>query len=146
MNRPSTLAPPEHPSSPDLAPVALAAPADPTGLVDWAMLDHLLDMIRKSQIHPLTLVLDLFSHTLSAQITEIAAAVLVDDRAQIRMLAHRLRGGSQQLGAVHLAGRWAALEAAALGADPLAELLEQARNSYAQTLAQLTARLESPGA
>jgi HPt (histidine-containing phosphotransfer) domain-containing protein len=121
-------------------------PASPANLVDWTMLDRLLRASREHPAVTLAFVLDLFSNALSAQISEIGAVIAADDRPQLRMLAHRLRGGSQQLGAAHLARCWAALESAALNPEialmDLTELFEQARSSYAATLELLIARVE----
>ncbi|NTU79208.1 MAG: response regulator, partial [Chloroflexales bacterium] len=130
---------------PDPRPAQHAEAARATSLVDWAMLDQLLESIGGAPAQAEAMVLDLFRVTLSAQLTEIAAAVAADDRPRIRILAHKLRGGSRQLGATTLAEHWLALEMALQRTgEPLAEILDRARHAYDGTLVLLTERLGGP--
>ncbi|NNJ11321.1 PAS domain S-box protein [Chloroflexales bacterium ZM16-3] len=132
------------------APPPAPSPAQPTEptrtipLVDWAILDRLSIAIGGGQPQTLAVVLDLFGNTISTQMTEMAAAIATDDRPLIRLMAHKLRGGSWQLGAALLAAQWSAIEAAALNpeaGEPLGDILDRARHTYAETLAVFTERL-----
>jgi HPt (histidine-containing phosphotransfer) domain-containing protein len=106
------------------------------------MLDHLLESIGGTPAQAAAMVLDLFRSTLAAQLNEVAAAVSADDRPRIRILAHKLRGGSRQLGATMLAEHWATLETAAHhGGAPLGATLERAHGTYDATLVLLSERL-----
>jgi HPt (histidine-containing phosphotransfer) domain-containing protein len=113
--------------------------------MDWAMLELLLQSIGGTWEQAATMVLDLFGGTLASQLTDISAAIAAADRPRVRILAHKLRGGSRQLGAVRLAEDWGVLEEASLQADePLDAALERARDTYQTTLALLTERLATP--
>ncbi|MBX0330577.1 PAS domain S-box protein [Oscillochloris sp. ZM17-4] len=129
-------------SEPALAPAPSADAARPDDMIDWHMIDRLLASVGGGQDQVSAIVLDLFRSELSAQVEDIAGAIAADDRPRIRLLAHKLRGGSRQLGAALLADHWELIEAAAqISGEPLAELLAYARHLYAATLAQLTERL-----
>jgi PAS domain S-box-containing protein len=129
------------PARPDPGPAQPLAQGPAPDLVDWALVDRMLAAIGGAPGQSLDLMQELFATTLAAQMTEIAAAIAAADRALVRLLAHKLRGGSQQLGAARLAACWAALEAAALAdGGPLAEPLDQARHVYDATLALIRAR------
>ncbi len=124
------------------SPAQPRTPAPAPDLVDWALLDRILGGIGGTQAQSLDLVRSLFGTTLATQMVAIEAAVTTDDRPQVRLLAHKLRGGSGQLGAVRLAACWLALEEVALSdRASLTDLLAQARRVYAETLALLTDRL-----
>lgn len=128
---------------PDPRPARQSAPAAASRLIDWAMVEHLIESLGMEPAQSAEMVLDLFSRALSAQLTEITQAVATDDRPQVRLLAHKLRGGSRQLGATRLADQWTTLETAAQSADePLDAILDHARQIYDETLAQLSARLK----
>ncbi|NTV64023.1 MAG: response regulator, partial [Oscillochloris sp.] len=111
-------------------------------LVDWTMLNRLIESISGVPAQAHGIILDLFRHNLSNQILEISAAVAADDRPRIRLLAHKLRGGSHQLGATWLAEHCLALESAAQCDDvPLAAIFDDTRHIYDDTLAVITTRL-----
>ncbi|NTW01271.1 MAG: PAS domain S-box protein [Oscillochloris sp.] len=113
-------------------------------LIDWIMLERLIMSFGGIQAQAPAMVLDLFGSMISAQISEITAAILANERSQARALAHKLRGGSRQLGAVYLADVWRDLEMAAQTADQsLAEILHRAHQAYDETLVLLTERLNA---
>jgi HPt (histidine-containing phosphotransfer) domain-containing protein len=91
------------------------------------------------------LVSDLYEREIPAQLAELTAAALAEDRLQTMQLAHKLRGGSWQLGALGLAAACATLEAAAKNpARPaLAGQAEQIRQIYNETWALLREQLRT---
>jgi PAS domain S-box-containing protein len=126
----------------ELRPAQAGASACDASLIDWTLFNRVLSAMGGEPAQTLAMVMNLFRTTLSAQVTELAAAVATDDRPQIRILAHMLRGGSVQLGAMRLAEHWSDLEAAAqIDAEPLAERFAHAGRVYDATLALLTERL-----
>ncbi|NJO81540.1 MAG: PAS domain S-box protein [Blastochloris sp.] len=113
-------------------------------LIDLPMLQHLLSSVGGPPEQMAAVVLDLFRSVLSAQMRDIAAAVAADDRPRIRLLAHKLRGGSRQLGATILADHWQVLEnIAQIAGEPLDSALVDAQQVYAETLKQITAQLSA---
>jgi HPt (histidine-containing phosphotransfer) domain-containing protein len=87
-------------------------------------------------------MLRLFREETPAQLEELEAAIGTLDRNQIRRLAHRLRGGSRQMGARHMAEYCTTLESVAYTAQPaeLAEILTVICDRYAEASELLTAR------
>jgi signal transduction histidine kinase/CheY-like chemotaxis protein/HPt (histidine-containing phosphotransfer) domain-containing protein len=129
------------PGRPDPSPASPSTPVAATDLVDWVLLDRMASALGGTPEQSLDLIRDLFVNAIAAQMAEMAAAITVDDRPRVRLLAHKLRGGSRQLGAARLAEDWDALETAALmEGQPLGDLLDQAQQTYAATLALLTER------
>jgi CheY-like chemotaxis protein len=117
-------------------------PAPPGDLVDWPMLERMVQSLGETRAEGVAMVLALVSATLEVQLAELTRAVAAVDRPEAARLAHKLRGGCRQLGIELLAERLAALEAAASGgAQPLDVLLVQARRTYDETLALLSERL-----
>ncbi|NNJ12388.1 response regulator [Chloroflexales bacterium ZM16-3] len=118
----------------------------PDDLIDWPMLEHLIGSVGGGPDQVSVIVLDLFRSVLSAQMEDIADAIIADDRPRVRLLAHKLRGGSRQLGANRLSDHWESIEIASqIPGESLVETLALARHVYDKTLAQLTERLRAPG-
>lgn len=113
------------------------------GLIDWVMLDRLITSFGTTSADAAATVLGLFRATLGAQMEDLGTAVADDDRPRVRLLAHKLRGGSQQLGATLLAGLLSTLETACQGTgEPLDGHLARARRVYDETFVLLAERLE----
>jgi HPt (histidine-containing phosphotransfer) domain-containing protein len=87
-------------------------------------------------------VLKLWRDNLGSQVADINAALTSGDRAQIGALAHRIAGGSQQLGALALGTLCDTLEQQAAAGEPadLVRLGDQIRATYAQALDLIVAR------
>ncbi|WP_165774817.1 ATP-binding protein [Candidatus Viridilinea mediisalina] len=127
-------------TAPQLPSSALAAEES---LVDWRTLDSLIETMGPAPAYGARLITDLFCGPFASQLAELEDALAADDRERMRMLAHKLRGASLQLGANPLANHWARLELALRrGEDNLETLLEAARQTYTTTLAQLEAHLQ----
>ncbi len=122
----------------------LSGAASPAELLNWPAVERLLASFQRPTLRAAALVYDLYEHELLAQITATAEAVGADDRPQVARLAHKLRGGSQQLGATALAAAWTALEAAARSPDrpDLAGLLVEVRRIYQLTQELLHERIQ----
>jgi CheY-like chemotaxis protein len=119
----------------------LAVPEQDASVIDWDMLDRMLEALDETPAAAAVVVLELYRTVLAAQLEEIGAAVVAADRPLVQRLAHKLRGGCRQIGAALLVVRLTALEAeAATPAGPLAALLEDIRRAYDKTLALLAAR------
>ncbi|NTV62617.1 MAG: response regulator, partial [Oscillochloris sp.] len=111
-------------------------------LVSEQLLKQLLTSIGGTPQDAAVVVLDLFRDTLATQLLDLGAAVSADDRARVRLLAHKMRGGSRQLGVVRLAELLAMLEAASQQAsEPLDVLFDMVQRTYGETLAWLTEHL-----
>lgn len=122
---------------------ASSSPATEANLIDWPILDSLIETMGPAPAQGAQLVVRLFCGPFASQIAELDAALAADDRERMRLLAHKLRGASLQLGAKPLASHWARLEQALhRGEDDLNTLLEPARQTYSATLAQLNAHLQ----
>jgi PAS domain S-box-containing protein len=134
LSRVVTRATPKPDAPPPHSPSIVPTPAAEGTLVDWAMLDRLMASIGVVREQAAAVVLDLFRSALSAQLAEISAAIAADDFPRVRILAHKLRGGSRQLGAVLLSEHWSAIETVAQLEQPLTDLLARAQQTYDKTL------------
>jgi HPt (histidine-containing phosphotransfer) domain-containing protein len=116
-------------------------------LVDWDLFNTLLASLGEAPAQAAALVWGLYQHQIADQFAQLGIAVAATDRPRIQQMAHRLRGGSHQLGAVALSRCCMQIEAlAATDADlALTNLLRDARDIYDQTLAQVAARLADVG-
>jgi HPt (histidine-containing phosphotransfer) domain-containing protein len=111
--------------------------------LDWVIIERLLVSFQLPPCQAAALVRDLYECELSIQISALAAAVQANDRPQAARLAHKLRGGSKQIGALGLAAVSAALEGAAKdpGRPTLSPGMARIRASYDRTRAGLLTRL-----
>jgi CheY-like chemotaxis protein len=113
----------------------LTAEEQQTPLIDWSALTVLEECLAGDVESPITTILHLFTNELALQIDELIVIEL-SERERIAALAHRLRGGSKQLGAQRVAAWCGALERRAATADPelISRLEAQIQQSFAQTL------------
>jgi HPt (histidine-containing phosphotransfer) domain-containing protein len=84
-------------------------------------------------------LLELFEKTAAATLGELRAALDADDAAEVRRLAHRLKGSARNVGATGMAELAAALEHAPADPATLARLAA----ALEPTRAQLCAALEA---
>lgn len=128
---------------PAVPPAPTAGPGPQGELVDWPLLDKLLASLGMPPPLAAAMILDLCRSQLALQLDQLDAAAAAGDSELVRVYAHKLCGGSRQIGALALAACGTELEAAALGADiPAATgLLARARETHAATLAALAERL-----
>ncbi|NNJ13317.1 response regulator [Chloroflexales bacterium ZM16-3] len=128
-----------------------AAPAphetDPTELLNWPAIRQLMSSFQMPLAEAAALVVNLYEREILAQIAAVTAAAQADDRPLVARLSHKLRGGSQQLGASALAAVCTALESAANRPDSLAfdKEIVQLHALYDRTCALLQERIRSLG-
>lgn len=99
--------------TPSLAPSQSAMPSvvgASEAQVDWEAIDRLIISLQMPKGQAVALVRDMYIHELPTQIDALAQAIERGDHALVGRLAHKLRGGSQQLGAIGVAAACAALE------------------------------------
>ncbi len=110
--------------------------------IDWQVLASVQTALGDDGPETIAAMLRLFREETPEQLEELEAAIGVMDRNQIRRLAHRLRGGSRQLGAQRMAEYCATLESVVHTAQPedLAGLLVAICDHYAEAVEMLKAR------
>jgi HPt (histidine-containing phosphotransfer) domain-containing protein len=124
-----------------------AAPAplevDTTELLNWTAIMHLLSSFQMPPAEATGLIINLYEREILAQIAAVTSAAQADDRPLVARLSHKLRGGSQQLGATALAAVCARLEAAAKHPDSpaLDGEIAQLHTLYDRTWALLQERI-----
>ncbi|NTV65436.1 MAG: response regulator, partial [Oscillochloris sp.] len=113
--------------------------------IDWATIERLLFSLQLPKDQAATLVCELYEHELANQLHTLSAAIESDDRSLIARLAHKLRGGSRQLGANGLAAACMALEVAAKdpSATSLTDDIANVRASYTETWSLIQAQLQT---
>ncbi|NTW97015.1 MAG: PAS domain S-box protein [Oscillochloris sp.] len=111
-------------------------------LIDWNILVALESIIGQDALEASRVVLKLWCDDLGSQVAGISTVLAGGDRIQIRALAHRIAGGSQQIGALALATLCDTLEQQATAGEPadLVRLGDQIRATYAQALDLIVAR------
>lgn len=78
--------------------------------VDWETIERLIISLQMPKSQAVVLVRDMYLNELPTQISALNHAIEQGDHALVGRLAHKLRGGSQQLGAIGVAAACAALE------------------------------------
>ncbi|PDV97137.1 hybrid sensor histidine kinase/response regulator [Candidatus Chloroploca asiatica] len=134
----SFAATPSIPTTPSLSREASVP------LINWRVLDRLLESLGETGSMQLATLIHLFDATLPPQLANLAEAVANQDRARVKELTHRLRGGCLQLGAQALATLSHQIEQTG-NPDELPVLLAELQTCYAQTLAQLRERYVRQG-
>jgi CheY-like chemotaxis protein len=111
--------------------------------VDWQIIAQMLSSLKMPQGQATALVRDLYERELPTQLAALTAAALAEDRALVARLAHKLCGGSQQLGAQAMAAACTVLESAAqnLGRPALGDQIAQINQIYTETWALIQAHL-----
>jgi CheY-like chemotaxis protein len=114
-------------------------------LLDWQALDAVACSLADDRQAVQTTVHALFVGELAGQIDALNMAD-IGDRARIAALAHRIRGGSHQLGALRLVAWCTALEHQAVTAEPelIDRLRAQIRLTFQQTLDLAQERYGAP--
>ena len=115
--------------------------AQPSAVVDWPTLEHLIETLSDERAEAISLVTMLFHKQIPLQVDEIAEAIMASDYRQISYLAHKLRGGSAQLGALALVRCCADFETAVKAIHDQSVLqahLAQLRLCADETLALIT--------
>ncbi|NCC30585.1 MAG: response regulator, partial [Chloroflexia bacterium] len=135
------LLPPSLPTEPSAAPSSMTTTPAPRSeasvpLMNWRVLDRLLENLGETGSVQLATLIQLFEATLPPQLAGLAEAVANQDRARIKDLTHRLRGGCLQLGAQTMATLSHQIEQTG-NLDELPVLLAELHTCYEQTLAQL---------
>jgi signal transduction histidine kinase/DNA-binding NarL/FixJ family response regulator len=115
------------------APETLPSPPPP--LVDWAIVASLREQLHEDHAVATALILQLFGRELGHQV-ELLRVVPLSDSQQIAQLAHRLKGGCRQLGALRLTALVTMLEQQTDEGDHtlISRLRSQIQATYHQTL------------
>lgn len=110
--------------------------------IDWHVLESVEAALELEGPETVVAMLRLFREETPLQLEQLEAAVGTLDRDEVRRIAHRLRGGSHQLGARRLAEQCAVLEQIALSSPPaeLSALVVEICAAYSEALEHLTAR------
>ncbi|NTW03421.1 MAG: response regulator, partial [Oscillochloris sp.] len=140
----NNVAPPVAPSvSPLLRLSGMKSAVEVNAQLDWSTVERLLGSLEMPRDQAAMLVCDLYERELPIQLAALSAAIEAEDRIQAARLAHKLRGGSRQLGALALASACATLEATAKDVHnpALVNQLKQVHQIYNETLALIQYRL-----
>jgi CheY-like chemotaxis protein/HPt (histidine-containing phosphotransfer) domain-containing protein len=126
-----------------------AAPArlpESEPLMLWATLANLMQSLGPDGPASIAMIVHLFDAALPPLLDALDAAVAAGDLARVKREAHRLRGGSLQLGAQALASLCRQIEYCS-DEEELPNLAASLRSCYAQTYALLRQRYpaEEPG-
>lgn len=82
---------------------------------------------------------ELIRREFQQQLEQLASSIAHADLEQARRIAHRLKGGARQVGAVRVAAAAQAIEQAAASQMPLDPLLSALQHAVAETLRLLEA-------
>ncbi|HZS92671.1 MAG TPA: Hpt domain-containing protein [Chloroflexota bacterium] len=118
-------------------------PPDTDAVLDWSVLATLREMERSSQPGSLNAIIALYLEEVPALLAALQEAVALGDAGRVQELAHRLRGGSVQLGAMRMARLSTALQEAGARRDlgQAAEQIAALQREFFQVHAGLTAVL-----
>lgn len=107
--------------------------------LDIEVLDELLEILGKEDLRAIT---DSFVDQLGHQLTDLATHLGQADHAEIARIAHSLKGGAGNLGAIALSAAAAALERHAREgeADRIASIMTSLPEIARQTVAELSER------
>ncbi|MBX0330566.1 response regulator [Oscillochloris sp. ZM17-4] len=136
--------------APQAAPTPVApspTTTDPAELINWPALMRLMSSFQMPLADAAHLVSNLYERELLVQICAMGPVARADDLSSVALLAHKLRGGCQQLGASALADVCTALETAVKHLDRPAidGEIAQLRALYDRTWARLQEHIRSLG-
>ncbi len=134
-------------------PARAAAPAaEPDPVLDPVYLERLLELQRLSGSNVVPLIVDSFVKEGPRRLARMRGALTRGDRQDLAMVAHTLRGGSAQLGALRVAAVSSELEEVCKegrldnigGIAGIGEILDRLESELAVASAALLARTSSP--
>ncbi|WP_129675240.1 hybrid sensor histidine kinase/response regulator [Candidatus Chloroploca sp. Khr17] len=108
-------------------------------IFDWKILDQLQAALGSDGPEAIATMIDLFEESIPSQIAALETAAVEHDRARLQAEAHRLRGGSRQMGAQAMGSICQQIEDVRSDND-VPTLIDQLRRCYAQTRSVLRQR------
>ncbi|ACL26589.1 PAS domain-containing protein [Chloroflexus aggregans] len=123
-----------HPPTDRRDQMAHSITTDEELVIDWATFNELLAALGGDQIEIRRTTCALIRHEFQQQLDQVTVAIARRDREQVRQIAHRLKGGARQVGAVLVAAAAQALERAATTDQPLEAFLSGLQQAVAETL------------
>ncbi|MEF3274570.1 MAG: PAS domain-containing protein [Chloroflexus sp.] len=103
-------------------------------VIDWNVFGELLAVLGTDQAEALATTRALIQREFQQQLEQLMAAITSQDIEQARRIAHRLKGGARQVGAVQVAMAAQRLEQAASARMPLEPLLQHLQHAITETL------------
>ncbi|WP_298816138.1 PAS domain-containing protein [Chloroflexus sp.] len=118
--------------SPAAPPLAGATVDDQ--VIDWNVFGELLSALGAGQTDVAMKTRELIRREFQQQLDQLSEAIRNHDPAQVRHIAHRLKGGARQVGAVRVAAAAQSLEQAAAAQMPLESLLNNLQYAVSETI------------
>jgi CheY-like chemotaxis protein len=111
-------------------------------VIDWTVLENLLISLEDEGSATVAEMIQLFEQETGQQIAMLATALQAENREQLRLLAHRVRGGASQLGAMRVVEACWLLEVRSAVAAPaeLEDVRRRLQVDYQEALRVLQAR------
>lgn len=128
-----------QPYTQPMKPITGASPVVRDQVIDWEVFNELLAALGSDQVEMAVKARELIRHEFQQQLEQLASSIAHADPEQIRRIAHRLKGGARQVGAVRVAAAAQAIEQAAASQMPLEPLLSALQHAVAETLRLLEA-------
>ncbi|WP_322489826.1 ATP-binding protein [Chloroflexus sp.] len=128
-----------QPRAQPMIPITGASPAIRDQVIDWEVFSELLTALGSDQVEMAIKARELIRREFQQQLEQLASSIAYADTEQTRRIAHRLKGGARQVGAVRVAAVAQALEQAAASQMPLDPLLSALQHAVAETLRLLEA-------
>lgn len=128
-----------QPQAQPMMPITGASPVVRDQVIDWEVFSELLAALGSDQVEMAVKARELIRREFQQQLEQLASSIAYADTEQTRRIAHRLKGGARQVGAVRVAAAAQALEQAAASQMPLDPLLSALQHAVAETLRLLEA-------
>lgn len=128
-----------QPHAQPMMPITGASPVVRDQVIDWEVFSELLAALGSDQVEMAIKARELIRREFQQQLEQLASSIAYADTEQTRRIAHRLKGGARQVGAVRVAAAAQALEQAAASQMPLDPLLSALQHAVAETLRLLEA-------
>lgn len=128
-----------QPYTQPMKPITGASPVVRDQVIDWEVFNELLAALGSDQVEMAVKARELIRREFQQQLEQLASSIAHADPEQIRRIAHRLKGGARQVGAVRVAAAAQAIEQAAASQMPLEPLLSALQHAVAETLRLLEA-------
>ncbi len=128
-----------QPHTQPMRPITGASPVVRDQVIDWEVFSELLAALGSDQVEMAVKARELIRREFQQQLEQLASSIAYADTEQTRRIAHRLKGGARQVGAVRVAAAAQAIEQAVASQMPLDPLLSALQHAVDETLRLLEA-------
>lgn len=103
-------------------------------VIDWEVFGELVRVLGSNEMDIAATARELIRREFQQQLDQVTTAIAHADSEQVRRIAHRLKGGARQVGAVRVAAAAQTLEQAAVAQMQLEPLLSALQHAIAETI------------